>query len=41
MDVEITLKNYRCFPDSKPVRFVMREGFTAFLGVNNAESPPS
>jgi ABC-type cobalamin/Fe3+-siderophores transport system ATPase subunit len=36
MDIEITLKNYRCFSDTSPACFVMRKGFTAFVGVNNA-----
>jgi ABC-type cobalamin/Fe3+-siderophores transport system ATPase subunit len=36
MDAEITIKNYRCFPDTKPVRVIVRDGFTAFLGVNNS-----
>jgi energy-coupling factor transporter ATP-binding protein EcfA2 len=36
MQVEITIKNYRCFPDSKPARVVLRNGFTAFVGVNNS-----
>lgn len=36
MDVEITLKNYRCFSD-QPATFRLREGaMTAFIGVNNA-----
>jgi energy-coupling factor transporter ATP-binding protein EcfA2 len=36
MDVEITLKNYRCFPDSNPARIRVKNGFTAFVGPNNA-----
>lgn len=36
MDGDITLKNYRCFPDSRPARFAIRKGFTAFVGVNNS-----
>jgi predicted ATPase len=36
MDIELTLKNYRCFPESKPVRIVLRKGFTSFVGVNNS-----
>src|SRR5437762_920773 len=36
MDIKITLKNYRCFQDTKPVSFVLRSGFTSFVGVNNA-----
>jgi predicted ATPase len=36
MQVDITLKNYRCFQDMKPARISIREGFTAFVGVNNS-----
>lgn len=36
MRVEITLKNYRCFQDSKPARISINEGFTGFVGVNNS-----
>jgi energy-coupling factor transporter ATP-binding protein EcfA2 len=36
MAVDITLKNYRCFPDTRPARFTLRKGFTAFVGVNNS-----
>jgi ABC-type cobalamin/Fe3+-siderophores transport system ATPase subunit len=36
MDIEITLKNYRCFPDMSPAKITLREGFTSFVGVNNA-----
>lgn len=36
MQIDITLKNYRCFPDSKPARISLREGFTALVGVNNS-----
>src|ERR1022692_2748496 len=36
MTTEITLKNYRCFPDIKPAQFEIRDGLTAFIGVNNA-----
>jgi ABC-type cobalamin/Fe3+-siderophores transport system ATPase subunit len=34
--MNITLKNYRCFPDSQPAKFSIRPGFTAFVGSNNA-----
>ncbi len=34
--MEITLKNYRCFPDSRPAHFDLRKGFTALVGVNNS-----
>lgn len=36
MHVDITLKNYRCFPSSRPVRIAVKPGFSAFVGVNNA-----
>ena len=36
MQIEITLKNYRCFPDSKPATFSLQKGFTSFVGVNNS-----
>jgi len=37
VDIEITLKNYRCFPDTDPAHFIIREGEpVAFVGVNNA-----
>lgn len=35
-EVRITLKNYRCFPDSNPARFISKDGLTSFVGVNNA-----
>lgn len=36
MDIEITLKNYRCFQDTKPARFLIKKGIISFLGVNNS-----
>src|SRR6476661_2705607 len=36
MQVEITIKNYRCFPDTNPLHIEIREGFTGFVGVNNS-----
>jgi ABC-type cobalamin/Fe3+-siderophores transport system ATPase subunit len=36
MQVEITIKNYRCFSDSNPAHIILRKGFTAFVGVNNS-----
>jgi len=36
MNIELTIKNYRCFPDEKPVRLVLANGFTALLGINNS-----
>jgi ABC-type Mn2+/Zn2+ transport system ATPase subunit len=36
MEIDLTLKNYRCFPDSHPARISIRKGFTAFVGPNNS-----
>jgi AAA15 family ATPase/GTPase len=36
MDIDIVIKNYRCFPDAYPVRVHIGKGFTSFIGVNNA-----
>lgn len=36
MDVEVSIKNYRCFPDSSPVSLTIGKGFIAFVGPNNA-----
>lgn len=36
MNVSLTIKNYRCFPDSSPLQFEVREGFRSFVGVNNS-----
>lgn len=36
MDVELTIKNYRCFPDARPAHFILRKGFTALVGPNNS-----
>jgi hypothetical protein len=35
MDVEVTVSNYRCFSDA-PVRFGIKKGLHAFVGVNNS-----
>jgi hypothetical protein len=35
MDVEVTVSNYRCFADT-PVRFALKKGLQAFVGVNNS-----
>ena len=32
---KLTLKNYRCFPDSMPLSVDIGSGFTAFVGTNN------
>jgi len=34
LEIELVIKNYRCF--QKPARITLREGFSAFLGVNNS-----
>lgn len=36
MDIDLTIKNYRCFPDTEPARLTISEGWTALLGPNNA-----
>lgn len=36
MDVDIELKNYRCFADTHPARFTFNHGLTAFVGANNS-----
>jgi len=36
MDIELTIKNYRCFSDSQPLRFRLHRGFTALIGINNS-----
>ena len=36
MEIELTIKNYRCFSDEKPARILIKPGFTAFLGINNS-----
>ncbi len=33
--VRIRLRNYRLFADEKPADFIVRQGFTAFVGPNN------
>src|SRR4051812_38186271 len=35
-EIRLTVKNYRCFPASRPARVALRPGFTSFIGVNNA-----
>jgi AAA15 family ATPase/GTPase len=34
-EVSLTIKNYRCFADSNPAHFVVRNGLMSFVGVNN------
>lgn len=36
MEITVTIKNYRCFPDHMPVRISIRPGFTALIGINNS-----
>src|SRR4051794_5387370 len=36
MQIDITIKNFRCFPDSEPARFSLRSGVTALVGKNNS-----
>lgn len=36
MLTKIKIKNYRCFSDSKPAKFSLKNGFTSFIGVNNS-----
>lgn len=36
MEFDLTIKNYRCFSDTKPARISFRKGFTAFVGANNS-----
>ncbi len=35
-DVDITLKNYRCFDDSRPAGVRLGKGMSAFIGPNNS-----
>lgn len=36
MEIELEIKNYRCFPDCKPVKIRIGKGFVALIGVNNS-----
>lgn len=36
MELDITIKNYRCFPESTPARITISDGFQALVGVNNS-----
>lgn len=36
MQVEITLKNYRCFSESRPAKILLQNGFIALVGINNS-----
>lgn len=34
--IDLTIKNYRCFPDDMPAKLRLRNGFVALVGANNA-----
>lgn len=36
MDIQLEIKNYRCFPDERPAKIRVRNGVTGFVGINNA-----
>ena len=36
MNIELTVKNYRCFSDEQPATFRVQPGLTALVGKNNA-----
>lgn len=36
MNIQISIKNYRCFQDTSPATFSIGKGFIAFVGPNNA-----
>ncbi len=36
INAKFTIKNYRCFSDERPLEFIFRDGFTAFVGPNNS-----
>src|SRR5260370_41491049 len=36
MEIDVTLRNYRCFSDEYPPAVHLRSGFTGFIGANNA-----
>ncbi len=36
INFNLTIKNYRCFPDQQPVHISMDDGFTALIGINNS-----
>jgi len=35
LEIDVELKNYRCFADGDPARVTIRPGFTALIGKNN------
>lgn len=36
MEIDLVIKNYRCFADSRPAEIALRPGFTGLIGANNA-----
>jgi energy-coupling factor transporter ATP-binding protein EcfA2 len=36
MNIEITLKNYRCFTDSEPAKIIIDDGWSSLIGINNS-----
>lgn len=36
MNIDLTIKNYRCFSIEKPIIFPIRNGFTSLIGKNNS-----
>ena len=36
IEIDLTLKNYRCFVDEAPARITLKPGFTALVGKNNS-----
>src|SRR5438445_3480736 len=36
MEINLVLKNYRCFTDSNPAHFSIKSGLTGIIGVNNS-----
>ena len=36
MEIDLVVKNYRCFPDENPARLRIGNGFIALLGQNNS-----
>lgn len=36
MEIELEIKNYRCFPDTQPLKIKIGHGFTGLIGVNNS-----
>lgn len=36
MEIDLVIKNYRCFADSHPAKIALRPGFTGLIGANNS-----